>query len=53
MSLFLYYLTHSSDNFVDWRKMHSLKVKNYVLFVDKTEDFSLKDSLLDSSEGLL
>ena len=33
--------------------MHSLKVKNYVLFVDKTEDFSLKDSLVDSSEGLL
>ena len=54
ISLFLYYLTHSSsDNSVDWEKMHNLKVKNYVLFVDKTEDFSLKDSLLDSSEGLL
>ena len=33
--------------------MHNLEVKNYVLFVDKTEDFSLKDSLLDTSEGLL
>ena len=32
--------------------MHNLKVENYVLFSRHAEDLSLRDSLLDSSEGL-
>ena len=35
------------------KKMHNLKVENYVLFSGLVEDVSPGDSLSDSSEGLL
>ena len=40
---------------VNWRKMHNLKVVGLVLFSEDllSEDFSLGDSLLDSSKKLL
>ena len=34
------------------KKMHNLKVENYVLFSGHTEDWGQEDSLSDSSEGL-
>ena len=34
------------------KKMHNLKVENYILFSGHTEDLSLGHSLSDSSEGL-
>ena len=37
---------------VNWKKIHSLNVKSYVLFGNLTEDYSLGDSLSDSSEEL-
>ena len=39
--------------FVDWRKMHNLKVENCVFFGGLSEDPCLEDSLCDGSEGLL
>ena len=35
------------------KKLHNLKVENYVLFGGLAEDLSPGDSLSDSSEGLL
>ena len=37
-------------NCVDWKKIHDLKIENYVLFSGLTEDLSLGYSLSDSSE---
>ena len=34
------------------QKMHNLKVVGYVLLGDLTDDYSLGNSLSDSSEGL-
>ena len=38
---------------VNWKKMHNLKVKNYVLLGRLSEDSSPEGSLSDSSEGFL
>ena len=38
---------------VDWKKVHNLKVENYVLFHGLPEKLSLENSFSHNSEGLL
>ena len=46
---FLLYVVESIDR---KKKMHNLKVENYVLFSRHTEDLSPGDRLSDNCEGL-
>ena len=43
---------YALDTWQRLEKMHNLKIENYVLFEDVTEDCSLGSSFSDSSEGL-
>ena len=52
-SPFFFFFGKSKNPLLTEKKIHNLKVENYVLFGGCSEDLSSEDNLLDHSEGLL